>query len=71
MSHWFWATSSQGPPALESHQLAERANRATEDVIATTLDTALSHQEQQGELGQVPFYGFLALLSIQSSPTDW
>lgn len=66
MSHW--ATSSQGPPALESHQFAQRANRATEDVTATTLHTALSHQEQQGELGQVCFFMDLYLCFQYNPP---
>lgn len=36
------------PKSLDSHQFAYRANRSTEDAIATALHAALSHLEQQG-----------------------
>ena len=36
------------PPTFDSHQFAYRANRSTEDALATILHAALTHLEQQG-----------------------
>ena len=40
--------SSAFPPGFDPHQFAYRANRSTEDAIATALHSTVSHLEQQG-----------------------
>lgn len=46
------------PPTLDPHQFAYRANRSTEDAIATTLHTTLTHVEQRGSYARLLFLDF-------------
>ena len=46
------------PPTFDSHQFAYRANRATEDAIATALHTTLTHVEQRGNYARLLFIDF-------------
>uniref|UniRef100_A0A669E0D3 Reverse transcriptase domain-containing protein n=1 Tax=Oreochromis niloticus TaxID=8128 RepID=A0A669E0D3_ORENI len=46
------------PPTLDSLQFAYRANRSTEDAIATTLHTTISHLEVQGRYARLLFVDF-------------
>ena len=46
------------PPRFDPHQFAYRANRSTEDAIATALHSALSHLEQQGGYARLLFVDF-------------
>ena len=43
------------PPTSDSHQFAHRANRSTEDGVATALHAALTHLEQQGIYARLLF----------------
>ncbi|XP_051793955.1 uncharacterized protein LOC127530662 [Acanthochromis polyacanthus] len=44
--------------SLDPHQFAYRANRSTEDAVATALHTSLSHLEQQGTCTWMLFVGY-------------
>ncbi|KAF7669875.1 hypothetical protein LDENG_00100560, partial [Lucifuga dentata] len=46
------------PPCFDPHQYAYRANRSTEDAIATALHTALCHLEQQGSYVRMLFVDY-------------
>ncbi|XP_051785268.1 uncharacterized protein LOC127528439 [Erpetoichthys calabaricus] len=46
------------PPMLDPHQFAYRANRSTEDAVATVLHAVLSHLEQQGSYARLLFIDF-------------
>ena len=46
------------PPTFDQHQFAYRANRSTEDAMATALHAALSHLEQQGSSARMLFIDF-------------
>lgn len=46
------------PPTFDPHQFAYRANRSTEDAIATALHTALTHLEHQGSYVRMLFIDF-------------
>ena len=50
------------PPALDSHQFAYRANRSTEDAIATALHPSLSHLEHQVRYAR-PFVDFSSVFN--------
>ena len=51
------------PPALDSHQIAYKANRSTVDAIATALHSALSHLEQQGSYTRLLFVDFSSVFN--------
>lgn len=46
------------PKSLDPHQFAYRANRSTEDAVATALHAALSHLEQQGNYVRMLFVDY-------------
>ena len=46
------------PPTFDPHQFAYRANRSTEDAVATALHAALSHLEQAGSYARLLFMDF-------------
>ena len=46
------------PRAFDPHQFAYRANRSTEDAVATALHAALSHLEQPGSYVRMLFVDF-------------
>lgn len=46
------------PRDLDPHQFAYRANRSTEDAVATALHAALSHLEQQGSYVRMLFVDY-------------
>ncbi|TKS65927.1 hypothetical protein D9C73_028553 [Collichthys lucidus] len=46
------------PRSLDPHQFAYRANRSTEDAVATALHAALSHLEGQGNYVRMLFVDF-------------
>lgn len=46
------------PPSIDPHQFAYRANRSTEDAIAITLHTALSHLEHKESYVRMLFIDF-------------
>lgn len=46
------------PPSLDPHQYAYKANRSTEDAIATALHAALTHLEQKGTYVRMLFVDY-------------
>ena len=46
------------PPSFDSHQFGYRANRSTEDAVATAFHAALSHLEQWGIYARLLFMDF-------------
>ncbi|CAJ1076957.1 uncharacterized protein LOC125983400 [Xyrichtys novacula] len=50
--------TSHLPKSLDPHQFAYRANRSTEDAIASALHAALSHLEQQGSYVRMLFVDY-------------
>ena len=50
--------SSALPPGFDPHQFAYRANRSTEDAIATALHSTLSHLEQRGSYARLLFVDY-------------
>nr|XP_024655500.1 LOW QUALITY PROTEIN: NACHT, LRR and PYD domains-containing protein 12 [Maylandia zebra] len=46
------------PSSLDPHQFAYRANRSTEDAIATALNVALTHLERQGSYVRMLFVDY-------------
>ena len=46
------------PTTSNPHQFAYRANRSTEDTIATALHTTLQHVEHQGSYARLLFIDF-------------
>ena len=51
-------TNAALPPTLDPHQYAYRANRSTDDAIATALHTVLLHLEQQGANARLLFVDY-------------
>ncbi len=54
---WSHITASL-PPTFDPHQFTYRANRSTEDAIATALHTTLTHVEQKGSYARLLFVDF-------------
>lgn len=46
------------PPGFDPHQFAYRANRSTDDAIATALHSTLSHLEQRGSYARLLFVDY-------------
>ncbi len=46
------------PPTFDPYQFAYRTNRSTEDAVATALQTALSHLEQEGSCVRLLFMDY-------------
>ena len=74
------------PPDLDPYQFAYRANRSTEDAIATTLHSTLNHLEQKGSYARLLFVDYssafntimpdrlvskMAELGVSSSICQW
>ena len=47
------------PTTSDPHQFAYRANRSTEEAIATVLHTTLQHVEHQGSYARLLFIDFI------------
>lgn len=57
------------PPCFDPHQYAYRANRSTEDAIATALHAALCHLEQQGSYVRMLFVDYTLAFNIIIPPS--